>query len=474
MLIKLSIFSFVLGLAGAACTKSNPISCVDEYCQDPSLPFCDVDGALEGTPQTCIAVDCTSGDVAGCRGDSAIVCNADGNNYDISHCDHGCDPVEGCKAVSCVPNTTKCGDHTVETCSATGELTTQACAAGCVDGATPHCAYISPKYLPEVCDTPAVEAGGPIATSSTYDTGVDGTCNGGVVPQPNGPDICVLRFKQFAINQGVTLRVTGARVLAIVTDDALRVSGTLDVSSDVAGVVGAGRNDNYGGSGTEDIRGGAGFATNGGDGGASPSTGGLAYNPLDLTFLVGGRNGGVRSTSCGGGGGAGGGGATLISCRQTVAVDGTIDASGGGGRGGRTVQSSNCPGGGGGAGGYVVLQGVDVRVSGRVFANGGGGGCGKPASANGLNGTNGAASTAAPVGCTPSTDEGLGGAGGAEGFAPGSGGPGAGTGSTARTPGGGGASKGFFQTYTPAGVVPTLTPSARSPAFQPNLPVPTK
>jgi hypothetical protein len=42
------------------------------------------------------------------------------------------------------------------------------------------------------------------------------------------------------------------------------------------------------------------------------------------------------------------------------------------------------------------------------------------------------------------------------------------------TPGGGGGSVGFFQSYTPAGVTPTLTPSHASPAFQPNATIPTR
>lgn len=475
MLVKSSILAAFLGLAAVGCTKSNPVSCVDDYCQDPSLPFCDVDGALEGQPQTCIAVDCTPGSVAGCRGDNEIVCNDTGNNYDISHCDHGCDATEGCKAVSCVPNTTKCGQRVVETCSATGVLTTQACDVGCFEMPTPHCAYIEPKYLPNVCDAMATTGPRSVAIFETIDTSVDTTCNGGIVPQTNGPDICIVRYESFKIESTGGWRVTGARVLAIVTDGTLQVTGKLDVSSDLGGVVGPGTSPSRGGAGTENVSGGAGFATNGGNGGSTPGSGGPSYDPLTEPYFVGGRGGGVRTTYCGSGG-SGGGAATLISCRQAVVIDGTVDASGGGGRGGRagSMGMGNCPGAGGGAGGYVVLQGVDVRVSGQMFANGGGGGCGKPFNANGLDGANGAAATGAPVGCTPTTDEGSGGAGGAEGFAPANGGPGAGTGGSARTAGGGGGSVGYFQTYTPSTVIPTLTPAASSPRFQANRPVPVR
>ncbi len=455
--------SFLLATAVCpACTRDNPVSCADGYCQDPSLPFCDVDGALAGDRQTCIAVDCTSGDVAGCRGDSAIVCNAGGDNYDLSHCDHGCDPVEGCKSVSCVPNTTKCGDRVVETCSANGVLTTQACDVACVDAPSPHCAYISPKYLPDVCDTPAVEASRTITVSETIDTNIDATCNGGIVLQTNGPDICVVRYGTFAIEAVGSWRVTGARTLAIVADETLRVTGLIDVSSNVGGIQGAGASGNYGGLGTEEPKGGAGFATAGGNGGGSPGSGGAAYDPLGVGFFVGGRQGGTRSTYCGAGGG-GGGAVTLISCKQRVLVEGIVQAGGGGGRGGRaSSQGGSCPGGGGGAGGYVVLQGVDVRVSGSMFANGGGGGCGRPTGSTGLNGPDGRRVAGAPTACVPTGTEGAGGAGGSLGFPPGSGGS---------TSGGGGGSMGFFQAYTPTGVIPTLTPAVASPAFQPTLPL---
>lgn len=228
MLVKSSILSVFLGLAAAACTKPNPISCIDDYCEDPSLPFCDADGALEGEPHTCIAVDCEPDSVAGCRGDNALVCNAGGNNYDISHCDHGCDPVQGCKPVSCVPNTTRCGDRVVETCSATGVLTTQACDIGCVDSPAPHCAYISPQYLPDVCDMPAVEPSRIVTVAETIDTTVDATCNGGIVPQTNGPEICIVRYGTFRIEQSAAWRVLGTRALAIVTDGPLRIQGLLD------------------------------------------------------------------------------------------------------------------------------------------------------------------------------------------------------------------------------------------------------
>ncbi len=63
---------FVLGCLGivVACTKRNPAYCGDGTCVDPSLPYCDIDGAIGGMPGTCIAVTCTPGELAICRGDA--------------------------------------------------------------------------------------------------------------------------------------------------------------------------------------------------------------------------------------------------------------------------------------------------------------------------------------------------------------------------------------------------------------------
>lgn len=466
----------VLGvlMAGGCLTKKNPVSCVDGYCEDATRPFCDVDGALEGSPMTCIAVDCMPGYVAGCRADQAIVCNTSGDDFDLSHCDHGCDPISGCIVKSCIPNTTSCGDRVLEQCDANGVLHTTACEMSCIAAPAPHCAYVSPQYLPDVCDTIATESARDVATLETIDTNQSAACNGGVVPQPGGPDLCVLRYGTFSVSSGGTARFVGTRVVAIVTDDTLRISGTLDVSarSRVAGPGGAVGNGGqvFGAKGG----GGAGFATPGASGGSATQTGGAvnagaANSPLVVSYLAGGFTGSVSGIGDIYWGGGGGGGATLVSCRRSVLVDGTIQAGGGGGFGGRTFTPNGMPpypagGGGGGSGGYVVLQGLNINVSGVVTANGGGGGCGKPSAATmGVDGSDAQLFVTVPPACTPGSNEGAGGAGGAQGAAPQPGGAPSGG-----TPGGGGGATGFFQTYTPIGVIPALTLSAASPAFQQN------
>lgn len=87
----------------AACTSPNPRSCADGLCTDPSRPFCDVDGALEGTPQVCIPVSCTPATFVACRADVALRCNASGNNYDVIECPLGCSEADGA-CVSCSGN----------------------------------------------------------------------------------------------------------------------------------------------------------------------------------------------------------------------------------------------------------------------------------------------------------------------------------------------------------------------------------
>src|ERR1700690_3782594 len=80
----------VLFLA-ASCTKPNPAaSCANGQGIDPAFPFCDVDGGIGGEPNVCLAVSCTPGAFAECRGDTALTCNSDGTNYDSTACQTGC------------------------------------------------------------------------------------------------------------------------------------------------------------------------------------------------------------------------------------------------------------------------------------------------------------------------------------------------------------------------------------------------
>ena len=429
-------------LSAAACTTvSNPLSCADGFCDDPAFPFCDVDGTIGGGGRlTCIAVACTPLAFEACRGDEAIICNATGDGYDITRCQSGCDAER----------------------------------AGCA------ATHIVPKYLPNVCDSLATEPALSISESITLDTSDDASCNGGVVAQVNGPEICVLRYGSITVERNKTFRVKGARALAMVADGSLVIDGTLDVSANSV--------EHGPGGGFVELPfipppgqtagfGGVGFRTAGGSGGTSTADGGAAngsaalMDPALLVELVSSPRGYFAGGYGGGGTGGAGGAVTLISCRGTLSVPGLIDAGGGGGSGGWAILESTISAMGGGAGGNVVLQGMMVEVTGQVFANGGSGGAGcRTHSGNAETsqmGADGSRSTTAgaPGGSAQNLGGGDGGAGGFGDTPPA---PGRRSLSGSAGGGGGGGSAGFLQTYTPPDVSPRLEAATASPSFQPN------
>lgn len=435
-------------VAAFGCTKSNPAaSCKAGTCVDPAYPYCDAEGVIADEPGSCVAVACTPGGVIACIGDDALQCTSDGMAYQHVSCD-----------------------------------------LGCLEVPTPHCAYIEPRYLPDICDTVAADDSFNVASSAMLDANLDSNCTGGIVAQTGAPAVCVLHYRTITIQSGATLQlgdtpsVTPGRVVAFVADEELVVDGTLDISAHGrisgpgGGAVQSGGLPQVNGVNNGPAGGGAGGRTAGAPGGNQNQDGGAnnggpaAADPAFLAALVGGASAfqldGSDMTAYEGGGG--GGAATLISCRGSISVTGTINAGGGGGPGGALfLFNSSLPGGGGGAGGYVVLQGSEVQVTGRLFANGGGGGGGMQSNnASGVPGDDGTQSaTLAAAGGSMQNGEGFGGKGGAATMQPTFGGKPT-TGPAAA--GGGGGSVGFFQTYTPANKTPALMPSAISPAFQPN------
>lgn len=119
------LVGLVFGLV-TGCTKPNPRSCIDGTCTDPAFPFCDVDGTFGDTTDTCVAVDCRPGEVAACRDDLAIRCNATGNDYDLVQCELGCDAATGgCKGCS--------SDDQCNNPSPVCEMTTNTCRPCAVD-----------------------------------------------------------------------------------------------------------------------------------------------------------------------------------------------------------------------------------------------------------------------------------------------------------------------------------------------------
>jgi hypothetical protein len=137
------VVALALGMLG--CTKPNPRDCSDGTCTDPAFPFCDQAGTF-GRPQTCIAVTCTAGDFAACQGTQALTCNANGNDYEVSQCEHGCDAdARGC--VACLDNT-QCANpnptcdsttHTCRACQVDADCTSEVCddrSGACIDAAS--------------------------------------------------------------------------------------------------------------------------------------------------------------------------------------------------------------------------------------------------------------------------------------------------------------------------------------------------
>lgn len=449
------------------------------HCAPMAATFCLA--AACGFPRPADVPDpeaCTAHEFVACEGSVLQSCNAAGDGTTTQDCGAaGCN-AEAKRCNQCVPNSDSCGiaPNEIDHCGSDGLPEGQdTCQLACTTTPTAHCAYLEPRYLPDICDSVATALTLSIDNLASLDTGLDTNCNGGIVRQEGAADICVMRYGSINVTSSGTLAVTGIRALALVADDTVMIDGLLDVSARLTG------NGPGGGSVTSGAFGaGAGFATAGGSGGSTTMAGGgnaggaPSTDPSIITVLIGGSRstrGFLGEPDSGGGGGA----ATLIACRGTVSVKGTIQAGGGGGGGGKSGLTAGAVfgGAGGGAGGNVVLQGLSITVTGRVFANGGGGGAGwLTGNPTGNFGTDGLASaTQSAPGGDSFAGTGAGGTGGIQGVAPGVGlspsVPGA-------TPGGGGGSIGFFQTYTPSRITPTLTPSAASPMFTPNKAVHTR
>ncbi|MBA3462246.1 MAG: hypothetical protein H0T46_19955 [Deltaproteobacteria bacterium] len=328
-----------------------------------------------------------------------------------------------------------------------------------------------------MCETPASALSFEVTNSGSIDTSLDSTCNGGIVPQPGAPSLCVLRYGRINVPAGITLKIVGTRPVALIADVDLNISGILDVSADGLSNGPGGGAALSGESTFRDIGGGgAGFQTAGANGGNATTDGGgglggaIGLNPATLAAFFGGPQSGATPGRVTGGGG--GGGLALVSCRGTVMVEGIIDAGGGGGAAGFHLVIPIAARGGG-AGGHVVIAAPRVLITGEVYANGGAGGMGVFSSMlEGAHGQDGSRSaTDAAHGGTSTGGAGAGGAGGVVGMLPGIGLKPSAAGGSA---GGGGGSVGFLQIYMPQGSTATLTPRAVSPGFQPQAVVPTR
>lgn len=377
------------------CTKPNPNNCESGVCSDPAMPYCDVSGAISGTPKTCVAVSCTANAFEACDGDSAITCNASGDNYSSQQCSNGCDATIGCRV--CAAGQTVCANGQVQTCDATGAVTSATtCPLGCFED-QPRCRDIDPsnglaKYLDMVADPPDLDL-------------PDGTrifTDGGAIQVPSGSPVTVPSFLIDAPTNGVAVRVYVVRsaklgnvsfapsviratstAFAFVASGDIAIAGTLklDQAGDFRSKTCNGGSSSIGASG------GGGFATTGGKGGIGVSGGGIAAggaisgNGLLVPLRGGCGSGDPQAAAPSDEPGVYGGSAIQLVSRTKIHllaharidVDGESGFGFLGGDGYPTGQPT-----GGGAGGAVLIEAPDVQFDddARILANGGPGAAG--------------------------------------------------------------------------------------------------
>lgn len=358
---------FVVGFVAVlalGCTKENPHACGDGTCSDPGLPFCDTQGTLGGAVNECIAVTCTPGAFAECRGATSVVCDATGANYELQQCARGCDDATGgCR---------------IEPSNDLGQ------------------------YLDMVPDPPDLDIATGTINTSTGEINGSTTVPSFLIPAPEaGSMIRVFVARRVRIvDANVVANGFMKPALAIIATEDIRVEGSLNLVF-AAGISVAGEAEIANCNGAHAVSaaaydtntwqikqtlipgsGGGGHATVGGNGGtvafSNPANnyvggaGGLASGNESLVPL----RGGCPSTSTGGDiYGGHGGGAVQLSSATRIRIIGTINVAGE--RGG--MQVTNDPEVaqilGGGAGGGVLLEApfVELASSARIVANGGGG-----------------------------------------------------------------------------------------------------
>ena len=206
------IFVAVTGMV-TACTVPNPLNCADGSCSDPTYPFCDVDGRLQGAPLTCIAVVCTPQEFAECRGDDAVICNSSGANYEIAKCENGCDAAsQGCRRCStsmqCSGLMPVC-DSAISTCRAC-QLDAE-CTSGVCDFATGGCVPTNEVVVaaPSGLDSGACSVASPCNLSHAVDLAAANPLRSTVLAMPG------TYSTPFAVQAGtITIVGPGATLIA--------------------------------------------------------------------------------------------------------------------------------------------------------------------------------------------------------------------------------------------------------------------
>ena len=353
-----------------------------------------------------------------CVGNTPRYCGPDGSWRSGTPCAAGSTCLSG--VCACATQRASCVGSTLVICKGDGTAATPVeCPAGC-DGTTARCRKVVPS---NGLGTDFYEAtfdwiAAPGVAISTGDAVTQPTMTGGgtpliaMVPQASGPEIAVFKFHSISIPEGVAVRITGSRPVALVASTTASIAGTIDVSSsyDIDGGAGANLGACAPGHSPTDTGGSPskrwGCGASGGSYGTVAGTGGTANNQtcmiasvdnsactnVALVPLIGGGAGGSSWSDNPEGPsllGGSGGGAVQIVAGASISVSGTITASGGGGGFRRWSYwgkmydqlPGNYGGVGGGSGGAILLEAPVVLLSGGLFVNGGGGSGGVLASA---------------------------------------------------------------------------------------------
>ena len=401
--------------AAAGCQEPNPRSCIDGTCTDPSLPFCDADGALAGQPETCIAVACTPGEFAACRGDHAVTCNSEGTSYDLIQCERGCDEAAGgCRL--CEPNQTVCANGKVQACDESGAVTeSEACPLGCFSE-EPRCTKLVPsnglsQYLPLAADAPVLDFESISIDTTTGEVQDLVSHTPILVPNfsfstPNAPGVRVFLASSAnlrtvfvsALHDG---KAGAGNAFALVTKGPLRITGPIKVSFGV-GTPKTGCNAGMGHYRIDDGDGDGPFLATGSGGGGNATVGGAGGgvsgffagavggapigNELIVPLQGGCSSGPLDGRDVYGDGemidGVLGGGAVQLVSSTEIVFDGKLDVRGG--RGAAEADPLSVLVWGGGAGGSVLLEAPIVTMTDRalIIAKGGGGGAVGPESSS--------------------------------------------------------------------------------------------
>lgn len=277
-----------------------------------------------------------------------------------------------------------------------GGLSFAACSfSGSEGDGDPQPPTCEPRFL-DLCDQPK-PLDSFVVSSTTINTDQDSRCK--LLPQMGGPDVCLLHFKEVEIQQGGTLIAYGSRPLALVSSGAMRIHGTIDVSSKRSimtpaqpAQVGAGSAPTGLGlcafTGSPQSAGGGGgggtggtFASQGGGGGIGNTddsgggdddrAGGVPGTVLSLpSILRGGCNGqpGAPGKDMPVGAVGFGGGAVYLFA-PSLQLSGTVLAGGAGG----DIPGGDDGGSGGGSGGMIVVESDSLAISGLLLATGGAG-----------------------------------------------------------------------------------------------------